>query len=221
MPSIASVRFDVTNWRMKEQSDRKIVWFNQIPDLLILEFSPRPLALPTDLRDVAGMRAFVERMVQQNDGAVLSVENILCDEVEAVKSLFKYHQTPSSRRSALGMVYIGLYIFPLADLCYLLKVQCCEYGTTGLREAVVAIQQPRPALSDYKMISSVQELLANLSQSKVQKTPADDEQYDTSFPGHPLSRLRGYLRHLEETLFFDENVKIAEPFRRKRGGSRK
>lgn len=214
MPSIASVRFDVTDWRIKEQSDRKIVWFNHIPDLLTLEFSPRALELPTDLRDMAGMRAFIERMVRQNHGAVVSVEHVFCDDLEGVKSIFKYRQTPSSRRSALGVAYLGLYIFPLAGLHYRLKVQCYEYGTTGLREAAVALQQPRPALNEYQTISSIQELLANLSQQKIQNTPADDEQYDTSFPEHPLSRLRGYLKHLEETLLVDENVRIAEPFRR-------
>ncbi len=214
MPSIASLRFDVTNWQIKEQSDQKIVWFNRVPDLLILEFSPHALELPTALRDMAGMRAFIEQMVQQNDGAVLSVENTFCDDLEGIKSIFKYRQTPSSRRSSLGMVYIGLYIFPLAELHYLLKVQCCEYGTTGLREAAVAIQQPRPAPGEYKMISSMQEFLAHLNQQEVQHTPADDERYDSSFPDHPLSRLRGYLKHLEETLLVDESVKIAQPFRK-------
>ena len=214
MPSIASMRFDVTNWHIKEQSDQKIVWFNQIPDMLILEFSPRAFKLPADLRDMASIHEFIEHMVQQNSGAVVSVENVICDELEAVKSIFKYRQTASSRRSPLGMVYLGLYIFPLAELHYLLKVQCCEYGTTGLREAAVAIQQPQPPLNEYKMLSSIQELLSNINQQEVQSTPADDEQYDTSFPDHPLSRLRGYLRHIEETFLADENIKIAEPFRK-------
>jgi hypothetical protein len=214
MPSIASVRFDVASWYIKEQSDQKIVWFNRVPDMLLLEFAPHALDLPADLQDMAGMRAFIERMVRQNAGAVISVENVTCDELEGVKSIFKYRQTPSSRRSPLGMAYLGLYIFPLAAMHYLLKVQCCEYGTTGLREAAVALLQPRPAPGEYKKVSSMQELLSNLSQSEVRLTPADDEQYDTSFPNHPLSRLRGYLKHIEETFIVDENVKIAEPFRR-------
>jgi hypothetical protein len=214
MPSIASVRFDVANWRMKEQSDQKIVWFNAVPDLLILEFSPRPVNLPTDLRDVAGMREFVEAMVQQNAGAVVSVECLTCDELDAVKSISKYRQTASSRRSPLGIVYLGLYIFPLAEFHYRIKVQCYEYGTTGLREAAVAIQQPRPAGSEYTLISSMQELLASSGQQQVKTSPADDERYDESFPNHPLSRLRRYLRHIEETLTADESIKLAEPFRK-------
>ncbi len=214
MPSIASVRFDVANWQIKERSDQKIVWFNRVPDMLILEFSPCVLNLPADLRDMAGMRAFIERMVRQNAGAVISVEDVTCDELEGVKTIFKYRQTPSSRRSPLGMAYLGLYIFPLAAMHYLLKVQCCEYGTIGLREASVALQQPRPASSEYTNISSMQELLSSISQREVRRGPADDEQYDTSFPHHPLSRLRGYLKHIEETFIVDENIKIAEPFRR-------
>lgn len=214
MPSIASVRFDVANWRMKEQSDQKIVWFNAVPDLLILEFSPHPVNLPTDLRDMAGMREFVEAMVQQNAGAVVSVECVTCDELDAVKSISKYRQTASSKRSPLGTVYLGLYIFPLAEFHYRIKVQCYEYGTTGLREAAIAIQQPRPAGTEYKVISSMQELLANSGQQQVEITLADDEKYDMSFPDHPLSRLRRYLKHIEETLTVDENIKIARPFRK-------
>ena len=214
MPSIASVRFDVANWHIKEQSDQKIIWFNHVPDLLILEFSPCALNLPADLQNMAGMRAFIKRMVRQNAGAVISVEDVICDELEGVKSIFKYRQTPSSRRSPLGTVYLGLYIFPLATMHYLLKVQCCEYGTTGLRETAVALQQPRPAHGEYKSVFSMQELLGDLNQREAQYLPADDEQYDTSFPNHPLSRLRGYLKHIEGTFIVDEHVKIAEPFRR-------
>ncbi len=214
MPSIASVRFDVANWHIKEQSDQKIVWFNAVPDLLILEFSPHPVTLPTDLSDMAGMRAFVEDMVRQNTGSVVSVERVTCDELNAVKSISKYRQTASSRRSPLGIVYLGLYIFPLAEFHYRIKVQCYEYGTTGLREAAVAIQQPRPAGAEYTAISSMQELLANLGPQQIRATPADDESYDTSFPNHPLSRLRRYLRHIEETLTADESIKVAKPFRK-------
>ncbi len=209
MPSSASVRFDVANWQIKQQSEHRIVWFNRVPDILILEFSPDPVNLPTDLQNIAGIRSFIERMVGQNGGAVISVERIHCDKLEAIKSLFKYRQSASARRSPLGTVYAGLYILPFADFHYLLKIQCNEYGNTGLRETHFA-QHSAP---DYQHMTSMQERLADVAHSKVVVSPSDDVQYDAAFPHHPLSRLRTYLRHIEATFEADEGLKIARPFR--------
>lgn len=212
MPSITSLRFDLANWHIKERSEHRIVWFNWVPDMLVLEYSPHPIAFPAALNDLASLRAFTEYMVRQNAGAVISVEKVVCDELEGMKSIFKYRQTPSSKRSPLGTAYLGLYIFPLAELHYILKVQCCEYGPTGLREAAIAMLHPRPERNAYKLISSMEELLIDMGQQQVRATLADEEQYDVSFPSHPLSRLRGYLKHIEETITVDESVKLAEPF---------
>lgn len=213
MPSIASLRFDVANWQMKQRSEQRIVWFNQVPDILILEFSPHPVHLPADLQNMTRIRVLIEQMVNQNAGALISAEHLLCDEIEAAKSIFKYRQTASSRRSPQGIVYAGLYIFPFADFHYLLKAQCSEYGTTGLREAAVVTQQPYTGTTGSTNVNAMEEMRPTPTGQKVMTGLSDDEKYDISFPQHPLSRLRDYLKQIEETLRADENLKLAEPFR--------
>lgn len=215
MLSIASVQFDVANWQIKQRSEQKIVWFNQIPDILILEFSPHPIELPADLQNMDAVCTFVEQMVRQNAGAVVSVENLQRGEVEIVKSIFKYRQTASSKRSPLGMVYAGLYILPFAECHYLLKVQCSEYGTTGLREAAVsASQQDQAENTSASVVYSLDEMFATSVLQRVVAGLWDDEKYDAAFPLHPLSRLRNYLRHIEATFTTDEMLKSARPFRK-------
>ncbi len=177
-----------------------MVWFNPVPDLLILEFSPHPIELPADTTDMAGMRAFIEQMVQLNGGAVVAVEHLRYKTIDIVKSIFKYRQTASTRRSADGTVYASLYIIPFAECHYLLKIQCNEYGTPGMREAIVTAQTT--AIASQKLAAPMQ----------TSSYLSDDEQYDSAFPLHPLSRLRSYLRQIEETLKLDEDLCRARPY---------
>jgi hypothetical protein len=98
---------------------------------------------------------------------------------------------------------------PFRDFSFVLKAQSEEYGTTGIREAVVldehfrAGRDPEEAFADVYDVKLKTQPLRNIS---------EDEKYDAKFPQHPLSRARRLMRHLVSTLVVGPEVKAATPF---------
>jgi hypothetical protein len=122
--------------------------------------------------------------------AVTSVSN-----VEAIKTIFKFPQKPH------GTIYLASWTLPFTSFSYVIKVQCNEFGTTGIREAAVLDKLLASGKFDIKkdmpMVGSI----------------AADEKYDKVFPQHPLSRARAYMRHIAQTVQLDAEVLNAPRFR--------
>jgi len=99
------------------------------------------------------------------------------------------------------MTYVGSITIPFRDFSFVVKIQCPERGTTGVREAVLFQKQ--------------------FSAGKVKLGPdrkiagdwnPDDEQYDPQFPQHPISRVRKVLRRIEATCAVDAKTRTAARF---------
>jgi hypothetical protein len=109
-------------------------------------------------------------------------------------------------------------MLPFRDFNFVVKVQSIEHGTTGVREATLALAHPNESptvgSSEPIVVESMDELFARMHQAPIQRTASDDAQHDKLFPGHPLSRVRATLTQLEASLVLDHEIFQAAPIRR-------
>ncbi len=111
-------------------------------------------------------------------------------DLSVVRTIGKILQTPT------GMTYVGSYTIPFRDSSYVIKIQCEERGTTGIREAI---------LVDRGLKSG--DITIGDSGNIVGDFAPDDEVYDKDFPDHPLSRCRRGLCMISSSLSVAEDVK--------------
>ncbi|GHO64067.1 hypothetical protein KSC_029590 [Ktedonobacter sp. SOSP1-52] len=214
MPSITSLHLDTTGWNALSQSAQQMIWQHDATgDVLSIEFFNHPTKLPFAMNDVEAIKAHHEQYsVRPDEGAIVSIDLVSLHGPEAVRMIIKARNPRIAGLPPHGMTYLGSLMIPLAGFSYVVKVQCCERGTTGLREAGVAlILNPKSSkpTGEVKVVKSLEEMFAARSQRPIVRTPADDERYDTMFPQHPLSRVRTYLNHVEQTIKIDSDVQTA------------
>lgn len=210
MPDIHSLGFATDSWTQIRSSDRQIVWAASSSDMFMIDFL-QPTDFKHDLRDPE-IRLEFEETASSAGGVLLDFAITSIKGLEAAYQIYKFwHPGPQDMRK----VYIGTLAFPFADFCYIVKAQSIETGTTGMREAAVAIiEQPSiEPIGEPIEVNSIEDLFTQMKQGRLQRIPADNETYDDQFPDHPLSKVRGYLRHIAATLQFDPALLTAPPYR--------
>lgn len=206
MPSIESVNFDISNWENLEVLEDRIIWKNDQGDRLSLHFFPIPPNIPAKLNQLTELRNFYRENVIEVGGGLVSVDVISIKEFSAIKTIFKFPLKPS------GMRYLGSLTFPFAEFSYVMKVDCPEYGTTGIREALIysKVMQNVDPQDPYK--GWFEDPYNPSRQDSVMLNKSEEQQYDRLFSDHPLSRLRQYLLQIENSVEFTNEVRLATPF---------
>src|SRR5262249_15378459 len=130
--SLDAVRFDTTGYESggEPRPGQVRVWFTPDGDGLGLYLCPVPPDLPP-ARAVEELRAFYARSLEASGGRLVETAVLTVGGCAAVRVVFKAPQQPS------GMTYVGSVTVPFRDFSFVVKVQCEERGTTGLREAVL------------------------------------------------------------------------------------
>jgi hypothetical protein len=113
--------------------------------------------------------------------------------VRALRTIIKSRQSPS------GMTYVGSVTIPLANCSYVLKLQCEEHGTTGLRESFLLDKKLREG-------GTVEAAVEEIGRS------ADAPEHDALFPEHPLARARKHLGFIASALHVDPRLLSVTPF---------
>lgn len=217
MPIAESFHVSMVGWKLIEPVDGQIVWVNEgVPDVRIQRYGRfPPTDLPPDYPNIESHRAMFERMMNQSQGAVISVDFLKVKGIEAFQTIFKFHMPENS----LGMRYLGSVMFPFMNCFCGFTFQCDEYGTTGTREALSYMvesrlnPQPPEAPPPPVQVSSMEGFFDKIRNAPVRRLPSDDEQYDSLVPTHPLTRTRRYLKELVETIEFDDEVRSTAPYR--------
>lgn len=110
---------------------------------------------------------------------------------DVVRLLFKAPQQPS------GMLYQAAVTVPFRDFSFVVKVQCPEVGTTGVREAI---------LFEKRLRAGEKPNFGNPDEPFVGWN-LDAPEHDAAFPVHPISRLRGLLKGIEASAVLDEEIR--------------
>jgi len=119
-------------------------------------------------------------------------------------------------QSPHGMIYLGTYTIPKRAFSYVLKFQCEETGTTGIREATVAdrlIGSGAVTLdADGGMVGWNFDPYDPQLTGGVLMNRSEEAKYDSAFPNHPLTRLRRAMAETQHTTRLSQAVKDAPRF---------
>ncbi|MFX0072735.1 MAG: hypothetical protein ACFFAO_16750, partial [Candidatus Hermodarchaeota archaeon] len=162
---------------------------------------------PEDAKDIHPIRYLYRSMITQTKGALVEVEKEYLGSLLAIKTIFKFPQDPT------GFTFLASYTVPRENFSFILKIQCPEFGPTGIREAMILDKALAEGLVDIKTKKGwffdpydpdfTGPVLSNI---------ADKQEYDKQFPDHPLSRARDCLKLIKEKAKFSDEVLNSEKF---------
>lgn len=201
--------FDASAW----QQARSNAWTNSDGDAVILNFFNLPPDLPAALEDLQQLREAMSAHTAAQGGGLVELDVRTLDGIQAVQQIVKLRDT--SQRT--GVVYIGSFIVPRANCSVVLRVQCFEHFVTGIREAVVSDMFRKERSGE----NSIGDIMAGWAQHPYTsgigggfpRNRADDQQWDETFPDHPLSRARRTLDAIRPSVRLDRNFQERPAFR--------
>jgi stress response protein SCP2 len=180
-------------WRDGNGDVMQIVPVTQVPDL------------PAHVGDLAAMGRGLALTYARSGGALVECAPAALDGLPAVRQVIKM-KFPGQEN---GLVFTGTLIAPKAFGAVIFKAQCPEYGTTGMREAMVMAKVGPPAFFTPSPFAPDVDLRA---MGALPSNVADRPEWDAQFPDHPLSRLRRLLAHIEATARISDDFWYLPPF---------
>ena len=201
--NINSITFPTFDWEVIKEDEYFKQWMNkeQTVALSINYFNSKP-DLPY-LNEIDVVREFYRKELSNHNGGLIEVNIKEIESYKTIKTLFKISQEPT------GISYLASLTFPFKNHSFVIKIQSLEYGMTGIREAEITdslLQNNELTLSGdnylewskdpYKKEFS-EGLLMNLS---------EQENYDSLYPNHALSKARKLLNSIESILTFDDEL---------------
>jgi hypothetical protein len=145
---------------------------------------------------------------------------ILIDTMEAdgcrvLRMILRVPQQPS------GMAYVGSLTLPFRDFSFVVKVQCAECGTTGIRESLIMdelLGNGEVRIHETGKIEGWEKPLDSVASPSWRINKAEAIEYDVRFPHHPLSILRRTLGQIEGSIRVADDVKREPRFSYPRDG---
>ena len=180
------VSFDASEYQFDGEDTAQMLrqWITPKGDLVSLNFFSRPPDLPTS-GDLADFERKFAIMLQEIQARPVELEICSIAGMSAVRQIIKV-PIPDQPH---GLVYIASWILPFEQLSYVLKVQCVERGTTGVRESILFAQQR--AGSAGHTFEKDKIIMPDWN--------PDSPEFDAEFPDHPISRARRVMEHLQAT----------------------
>jgi hypothetical protein len=224
MPTLDSISLDLSQWSPHQRDERMAVWVEAEGDVLAVNYFPCKPDIPPPSEGAAALRDYFRQQCADQGGGIVEVDVVTIRGIECGKLVVK------SRMQPTGFTFQGTCVVPRRDFSFVIRVQCVERGTTGMREsAVMVIEQPKPEYEEDANPTPHPLFPGAVSMGRIKgwfkdpydarfdsialRTLADQEKYDESFPDHPLSRARRRLRSVIETMGFSRDILEAPAFR--------
>ena len=204
MGKIDYISFNTHDYELNSSdATKKVYYINDYDDLIVNYFD-----LPPDITS----KDDSEKSLQDNyrnvaleaGGAIIEVSKLKIDSYTVIKTIFKFKLSPS------GVVYIGSYTIPFEKCSYVIKIQCPEIGTTGVRYSAVfelALRKGLVEICNNSVKGWIKDPYDENIDLPYMMNLSEKEEYDKMFPEHPLSRLRKYLLDVEKTISIDKKLK--------------
>jgi hypothetical protein len=206
--SINSIKFNNLGWQMVEKSDDRIVWLNDTQTAVIaFHFFNIPPDLPTKLENIEEMRILRrQNIVESINGGFIRCNTIQVKGFDILDMIIKQ---PQEER---GYLFLGSFTIPFKNCSYVINIQAKEFGTTGMREAMMG----NAFLSGQLKAKSMSELRRDPYDKNFKDghlmTIFEEEKYDAQFPNHPLSLVRKNLELIKSSLEFGKELENLEKF---------
>jgi hypothetical protein len=197
-PSIDSLRFGTDGWKFhgEQEPGRTRLWETADGDAVLLHFFGIPPDLPV-ANTVGEISAMYASGLAAARGKVVECAVSTLAGCDAVRLLLKVPQKPS------GMMYQAAVTVPFREFSFVVKIQCPEVGTTGVREAILF--EKRMRAGENPNIGKPGEPFPGWN--------PDAQEHDAAFPAHPVSRLRRLLKGIEGSAALDEGIPQLPKFR--------
>jgi hypothetical protein len=211
VPSLDSITFDTSALRYQSQRDQARIWHTPDGDRVGLYYFPLKPDIGASLQSLDAVRKFCRSAAAAAGAAIIEVETVPVDGCEALRQIVKVPQQPH------GMTYLGSITLPFRDFSFVVKVQCPERGTTGMRDAVVLDESFGDGRVTVDRMSQslrgwMQDPYDPALRDGFRRNLSEGMEYDACFPDHPLSRLRLMLAHLQRTIHVEDDVRRSPPF---------
>lgn len=200
MANINSISLDTADFYKAEESPDEITYYMNKYDSLIINF----FNLPPDITAKDGSEKAIQdnyrKVAVESDGAIIEVKKIFLGKLETIKTIMKFHMKPS------GMAYLGCYTIPFKSFSYVVKVQCLDVGTTGIRDTVICNMMLKDGivkLDEHGIDGWMKDPYDETIHLPFMMNLSEEEKFDDAFPTHPLSRLRTYMKDIEKTFSYD------------------
>lgn len=182
-----------STWRDANGDVTQVVPIELVPDL------------PAPLHDLARLRRELAITYARGGGALVECDVIELDGVPAVRQILKikFPNQPT------GLVFTGILLAPKANGAVILKAQCPEYGTTGMREAMTMARVGPQAFFTPSPFAPGVDLQG---MGGLPNNVADGPEHDAQFPQHPLTRLRRLLTRMQSTARVADTFRALPPF---------
>ena len=197
-----TVRFDTTGWELRESSETRRVWTNSEGDALSLDRVQGPTDLLVD--DLKSMQARCRELAKANEGGLVSADVLDVRGVSAVMLIYRREELPA-------YAYTGMMIVPGKGEHFVFVVASVERGMTGVRDTLVTVMlidqgklDPTETVDQDKLEGWFYDPYDSAFDAGALNSVADDEQYDSLVPSHPLSKVRRTLRAIAASLHWNE-----------------
>lgn len=182
-------QLDTSAWRDPATGDIvQLSYFDLVPDL------------PAPLTDLATLRRRLAE-IHAESGCLIEAFIVGVDSQPALLRLQKMWLPDQPT----GLVFAASLTVPKANCSAVLQILCPETGTTGIREAVLALEigfdnmyPPHP--------------YAPGLQGALPYNAADDHRWNDRFPEHPLSRVRRWVARTCPAARIDPNFAALPAF---------
>lgn len=209
MASINSIRFSTEGWQLREESSGQRVWLNpDLREVLSLHYFAVHPDLVANLSDLEILRQHAIESIEPRNGELVEIATEKLGNVEALYQIMKYPIYEDGR----GRVYLAAFTLPFQMFSFVIKVQCQELGTTGVREAFILSRLMNEGEIDVSKLKPDEEGKLPEDMRLLISKITDEVAYDMQFPNHPLSRVRSHIRQIRATIQIDEDVQNARAF---------
>ncbi|MCH8620486.1 hypothetical protein [Undibacterium sp. TS12] len=183
------------DWQLDKEDGNIACYRHPNGDMLSINFFALVPDIDASLDDLSALRNYYRKMSEAGGAGFIELDTLRICEIAAIRSIIKVRMQPS------GLAFIGAITLPFSDRSYVIKFQSLEGNPTGMRETVVM------ANGDFhfdeetgKMKNWMRDPYDPVHEADFMRNAADDESHDSLFPDHPLSRVRFYLRDIQQTL---------------------
>jgi hypothetical protein len=197
-PSLDAVRFDDTGYALQgePQPGKLRVWHTPDGDGLGIYFFAVPPDLPENAPSVDDLAAFYRRLLGDSGGKLVETRVVIAGGCPALRTVLSVPQKPS------GRTCIGSLTVPFRDFSFVIKCQCAEHGTTGLKAALL-FDRSRAANEPMTIQGG---------RFHIPGFDPDDPKHDAEFPNAPVARARRVMDHITASLVVASEIRGLPPF---------
>lgn len=197
VPSLESLRLPSTEWELDCKDDSSISWM--APEKVAVRVIGLAGRSPVP-EDLSGATKHYEIESKENGGTLIEAEFVSTKAGEVLRSVHKYR----SPENPLSAYIVGIILLTWNKFHIRIHTEASELGSTGGREAGVALlnaDQPQDQV-EYEEVTAEQ-LFDKLRAGGIATSPSDDAKWDSTFPEHPLSRVRSIQTRIMGALTTD------------------